>query len=102
MSSPPIANEDVTMGKTGYNPYRISQFENTDLWLAAGMSQEAADSYLGAIGDSLQSPNMVLDLRIRAPCSTSRSCSISRSPRTLPASKTRPPRCRTSRMALMR
>ena len=28
------------------------------------MSQAAADSYLGAIGDSLQSPNMVLDLRI--------------------------------------
>jgi multiple sugar transport system substrate-binding protein len=64
MASPPIANEDVTLGKTGYNPYRISQFENADLWLTAGMSQEAADAYLGAIGDSLQSPNMVLDLRI--------------------------------------
>jgi multiple sugar transport system substrate-binding protein len=64
MSSPAIANEDVTLGKTGYNPYRISQFENDELWLAAGMSQGAADSYLGAIGDSLESPNMVLDLRI--------------------------------------
>ena len=28
------------------------------------MSEEAADSYLGAIQDSLNSPNMVLDLRI--------------------------------------
>jgi multiple sugar transport system substrate-binding protein len=28
------------------------------------MSQEAADSYLGAIKASLESPNMVLDLRI--------------------------------------
>jgi multiple sugar transport system substrate-binding protein len=30
----------------------------------AGMSKEAADNYLGAIRDSLQSPNMILDLRI--------------------------------------
>jgi multiple sugar transport system substrate-binding protein len=64
MSAPAQANEDVTLGKTGYNPYRISQFENSDLWLEAGMSQEAADSYLGAIKASLESPNMVLDLRI--------------------------------------
>ena len=28
------------------------------------MSKEGADNYLGAIRDSLQSPNMILDLRI--------------------------------------
>ena len=30
----------------------------------AGMSKVAGDSYLGAIGASLNSPNMILDLRI--------------------------------------
>jgi multiple sugar transport system substrate-binding protein len=64
MSAPAQSNEDVTIGATGFNPYRTSQFENLDLWLEAGMSKEAADSYLGAIADSLNSPNMVLDLRI--------------------------------------
>ncbi len=64
MSAPEQANEDVTLGKTGYNPYRLSQFQNLDLWQKAGMSEAAAKNYLGAIGNSLQSPNMVLDLRI--------------------------------------
>ena len=64
MSQPEQANIDVTIGKTGFNPYRISQFENLDLWLKAGMSKAAAENYLGAIKDSLNSPNMVLDLRV--------------------------------------
>jgi len=64
MSAPEQANVDVTIGATGFNPYRTSQFENLDLWLKAGMSEAAAKSYLGAIKDSLNSPNMVLDLRI--------------------------------------
>ena len=64
MSQPAQANVDVTIGKTGFNPYRISQFENIDLWVKAGMSEAAARNYLGAIKDSLNSPNMVLDLRI--------------------------------------
>ena len=64
VSAPEQANVDVTIGKTGFNPYRVSQFESTDLWEAAGMSQAAAEDYLGAIGDSLNNPNMVLDLRI--------------------------------------
>ena len=58
------ANVDVTIGKTGYNPYRTSQFLNRQAWVQAGMSPEAASSYLGAIESSLASPNMVLDLRI--------------------------------------
>lgn len=58
------SNVDVTIGATGFNPYRTSQFTNLDAWTKAGMSEEAARVYLGAIQDSLNSPNMVLDLRI--------------------------------------
>jgi len=64
MSQPAQSNVDVTIGITGFNPYRVSQFKNLSLWLKAGMSQAAAKNYLGAISASLSSPNMVLDLRI--------------------------------------
>jgi multiple sugar transport system substrate-binding protein len=64
MAQPAQANEDVTIGRTGYNPYRFSQFLNRQLWVENGMSPAAAANYLGAIEASLNSPNMVLDLRI--------------------------------------
>ncbi|HVO02613.1 MAG TPA: extracellular solute-binding protein [Candidatus Cybelea sp.] len=64
MSQPAQSNVDVTIGKTGFNPYRISQFKGLDQWEKAGMSEAAAKNYLGAIQDSLNNPNMVLDLRI--------------------------------------
>lgn len=64
MAQPAQANVDVTIGASGYNPYRTSQFLNRQDWVDAGMSPEAAASYLGAIEDSLNSPNMILDLRI--------------------------------------
>jgi multiple sugar transport system substrate-binding protein len=64
MSQPAESNVDVTLGKTGFNPYRRSQFANLGLWRKAGMSAPAARDYLGAIRDSLQSPNMILDLRV--------------------------------------
>jgi len=64
MSQPAQANVDVTIGATGFNPYRISQFEEKQPWLDGGFTEDAADNYLGAIQDSLNSPNMVLDLRI--------------------------------------
>jgi len=64
MNQPEQSNVDVTIGRTGFNPYRISQFENIDTWVENGFSEEAALDYLGAIGQSLDSPNMVLDLRI--------------------------------------
>jgi multiple sugar transport system substrate-binding protein len=66
MNAPEQSNVDVTIGWTGYNPYRISQVENVDPWVEAGFSQEFAENYLGAIGDSLNSPNMTSDLRIPA------------------------------------
>ena len=64
MSSPAISAVDVTLGKTGFNPYRTSQFTNIQPWLDAGLSQAAAENYLGAIKASLTNANMVLDLRI--------------------------------------
>jgi multiple sugar transport system substrate-binding protein len=63
MSQPAQSGEDVTLGKTGYNPYRFSHFKNKDAWVKAGMSPAAAADYLGAIEASLNSPNLVLDLR---------------------------------------
>ncbi|CAN5676900.1 extracellular solute-binding protein [soil metagenome] len=64
MTAPAQSNVDVTIGATGFNPYRTSQFESLEPWVAAGMSEEAAGNYLGAIQESLGSPNMVLDLRV--------------------------------------
>ena len=64
MTAPAQSNVDVTIGATGFNPYRISQFESLDPWVEAGMSEAAAENYLGAIQESLNSPNMVLDLRV--------------------------------------
>ncbi len=66
VSQPAQSNRDVTIGITGLNPYRISQFNDRTTWIAAGMSSSAAQKYLGGIVTSLNSPNMVLDLRIPA------------------------------------
>ncbi|MGF1623474.1 MAG: ABC transporter substrate-binding protein [Alphaproteobacteria bacterium] len=58
------SNVDVTIGWTGYNPYRNSQLDNLDPWIEAGFSPEFAENYLGAIKASLNSPNMASDIRI--------------------------------------
>lgn len=64
MSAPAQSGVDVTIGKTGFNPYRKSHFSNLDNWIKGGFSEAAAKDYLGAIGNSLNSPNMMLDLRV--------------------------------------
>lgn len=64
LDQPAQSNVDVTIGASGYNPYRLSQFASLDPWVAAGFSETAAKNYLGAIEGSLSSPNMVLDLSI--------------------------------------
>lgn len=64
MSQPAQSGVDVTIGITGFNPYRASHFNKLDNWTKAGMSEAAAKNYLGAIQASLNSPNMILDLRI--------------------------------------
>jgi multiple sugar transport system substrate-binding protein len=65
VSQPAQSSRDVTVGATGFNPYRKSHLRDRAPWIAAGMSEAAAARYLGAIGLSLTSPNMVLDLRIQ-------------------------------------
>ena len=55
---------DVTIGATGYNPYRFSQLASTDLWVKAGMPQELAENYLGAINGALNNLNMASDMKI--------------------------------------
>ncbi|MCY4006104.1 MAG: extracellular solute-binding protein [Rhodobacteraceae bacterium] len=58
------SNVDVTIGWTGYNPYRNSQLDNPALWIEAGFSPAYADNYLGAIKESLNHPNMASDMKI--------------------------------------
>ncbi|MCA3575232.1 MAG: extracellular solute-binding protein [Aestuariivirga sp.] len=58
------SNVDVTIGSTGYNPYRLSQLASTDLWVKAGMPKELAENYLGAINGALNNPNMASDMKI--------------------------------------
>ena len=58
------SNVDVTIGKTGYNPYRLSQLKSTDLWVKAGMDEGLAKNYMGAINDALINPNMASDMKI--------------------------------------
>ena len=64
VSAPAQSNLDVTIGKTGFNPYRTSHFSDLGPWLKSGMSEAAAKDYLAGIQASLNSPNMILDLRI--------------------------------------
>ncbi|MBW4436742.1 MAG: extracellular solute-binding protein [Pleurocapsa minor GSE-CHR-MK-17-07R] len=64
VSAPAQSNVDVTIGRTGFNPYRVSQFTDQSNWIANGYSEEFAANYLGAIEASLNSPNMMLDLRV--------------------------------------
>jgi multiple sugar transport system substrate-binding protein len=64
VTQPAQSNYDVTLGGTGFNPYRMSQLTHSDLWESVGMSAEESENYLGAINASLNSPNMILDLRI--------------------------------------
>jgi multiple sugar transport system substrate-binding protein len=64
VSAPERSNIDVTIGRTGFNPYRVSQFTDLSNWTANGYSEAFAQNYLGAIEASLNSPNMMLDLRV--------------------------------------
>ncbi|MEO1444578.1 MAG: ABC transporter substrate-binding protein, partial [Chloroflexota bacterium] len=64
MAQPAQANVDVTIGATGFNPYRVSQFTELGPWLDAGFDEAGANAYLGALEASLESPNVALDLRI--------------------------------------
>ncbi len=64
VASPGFSNWQVTQGSSGMNPFRSSQMTDTQTWKNAGMDETSAANYLGAIKDSLSSPNAALDLRI--------------------------------------
>lgn len=64
ISQPIRSNLDVTNGASGLNPYRLSQFADSEQWLKAGMTATEVSTYLGGIGGSINSPNVVLDLTI--------------------------------------
>ena len=53
----------VTPG-SGVNPHFFSDVNNIEPWVAAGMTEEEAKEYLGAIRDIINHPNAVVDLRI--------------------------------------
>lgn len=64
MADKDLAAVLATTGGTGVNPLRQSQFDNVDIWVNAGFSEEAALDYLDAILSTINHPNAVLDIRI--------------------------------------
>ncbi len=62
LSSPEVSGEAVVTPQSGVNPYRQSHFE-PKLWLKL-FTPEEARLYLDAQLNSLNSPNVALDLRI--------------------------------------
>ncbi|MCC6613086.1 MAG: extracellular solute-binding protein [Anaerolineae bacterium] len=64
MADKDLAGVLATTGGTGVNPLRASQFDNIDLWINAGFSEESAQEYLDAVRATIADPNAVLDLRI--------------------------------------
>lgn len=63
VTSPEVSGKAIVTANTGVNPYRLSHYENLENW-ASIFSPVEAESYLGAQRDSLDSPNVALDLRI--------------------------------------
>jgi multiple sugar transport system substrate-binding protein len=64
ISQPKQSNLDVMFSKTEFNPYRISQLTNSQVWIEAGMNPQVARQYLNAIYSNLESQNIVVDLSI--------------------------------------
>ncbi len=64
LSGKELAGVLATTGGTGVNPLRQSQFDNLDLWVNAGFDEESAQDYLGAVLDTINHPNNIVDLRI--------------------------------------
>jgi multiple sugar transport system substrate-binding protein len=64
-----LASKDMSMRlctepDSGVNPYRESHFTNIKAWAEAGMGEESARKYMGAIRASFTHPNAIIDLRI--------------------------------------
>ncbi|MFZ1640926.1 MAG: extracellular solute-binding protein [Candidatus Contendobacter sp.] len=63
LSSPEVSGEAVVTPQAGINPYRDSHFKNRERWLKL-FTPEEAKLYLDAQLNSLNMPNVALDLRI--------------------------------------
>lgn len=62
LSNPEVSGTAAVTGGTGVNPYRFSHLE-IDRWLELFSKREAME-YLGAQRDSLDAPNVALDMRL--------------------------------------
>lgn len=63
LSSPEVSGQAMVTPQSGINPYRYSHFENVERWLTI-FTPEEARMYLDAQFDSLNAPNVALDMRI--------------------------------------
>jgi len=63
LSSPDVSGHAMISLDSGINPYRYSHFENLDRWLRI-FTPEEAKLYLDAQLNSLNAPNVALDMRI--------------------------------------
>ncbi|MEE9322163.1 MAG: extracellular solute-binding protein [Granulosicoccus sp.] len=65
LTSPDISGKAAVTGGTGVNPYRFSHISNKALWTDLFTEREAKE-YLDAQVNSLDAPNVVLDMRLPA------------------------------------
>ena len=63
LSTPERSARDVTDGSAGFNPYRLSHLDDTDLWSGV-LSVDDALAYQQVIRQSLDHPLVTRDLRI--------------------------------------
>lgn len=63
LSNPENSAKATVTGGSGVNPYRISHFENMEPWLSI-FSEGEAEMYLAAQRQSLEAPNVALDMRL--------------------------------------
>src|SRR3546814_13948609 len=63
LSNPENSSKATVTGGSGVNPYRTSHFENMEPWLSI-FSEPEAKMYLAAQRESLEAPNVALDMRL--------------------------------------
>lgn len=63
LTSPQVSGEAAITGGTGVNPYRLSHLNNRSRWKVL-FSDREANEYLDAQENSLNAPNVALDMRL--------------------------------------
>ena len=86
MSAPAQSSEDVTLGKTGFNPYRTSHFENLEPWKAVGMSDRPPRTISARSRPASRTRTWSSTCASPRPRNTSKTSSTSPSRSTLPVS----------------